>query len=122
MEGGWAGASLVDYVDSVVKKTGQQAKSAVILSMDNPWGKIMSEAYRKGFEKYNIECLADRCPDNSWVLGRLKKNNNKNKLWWNNGQMQLMSEKCPGPDWVPGMIKTRSNTLRFPYAEPQEES
>ena len=59
MEGGRAGANLVEFVNDVGKKTKQEAKTAVIMGMDNVWGKIMSKSYQKGLKKYGIKLLAD---------------------------------------------------------------
>jgi branched-chain amino acid transport system substrate-binding protein len=58
-EGTRMGEVLVEFVDSVGKKTGARAKTAVLMGTDDAYGKTCSKAINAALRKFNIETLAD---------------------------------------------------------------
>ncbi len=58
-EGTRMGEVLVEYVDSVGKKTGAHAKTAVLMGTDDAFGKTCSKAINAALKKFNIQALAD---------------------------------------------------------------
>ena len=59
MEDTRMGETLVEYADSVGKKTGARAKAAVVMATDDAFGKSGAKGVMEGLKKYGIECLAD---------------------------------------------------------------
>jgi branched-chain amino acid transport system substrate-binding protein len=59
MEDTRMGEALVDYADSVGKKTGARAKTAVVMATDDAFGKSGAKGVIEGLKKFNIQCLAD---------------------------------------------------------------
>lgn len=58
-EGTRMGEVLVEYVDSVGKKTGARAKTAVLMGTDDAFGKTCSKAINAALKTFNIQALAD---------------------------------------------------------------
>lgn len=53
------GETLVEFVDSVGKKTGAIAKKAVMMGTDDAYGRSYGKSLLVSLKKFNIECLID---------------------------------------------------------------